>query len=203
MGTTGPTTGAAYRAIGLFLPKRSSLRRRSDGIELTARWVLLLVGLLVVPVALTIGSEVAAALAPQVEEQWAERHQVSATVVARPENHNSARSDVTDDDLRAPVRWTAADGTTREAEVRVGPTARPGDSRVVWVDREDRPTLPPITASYPAAQGLLTAVAIVLGDLVISLALLVGLRRVLDRFRLRAWEAAWRRFTGPDSESRR
>ncbi|WP_433038271.1 Rv1733c family protein [Actinomycetospora sp. CA-053990] len=197
------TTGAVSRAIGLFLPKRSSLRRRSDGIELTSRWVLLLVGLIIVPVALTIGSEVTAALAPQVEEQWAERHQVTATVVARPENHNSARSDVTADDLRAPVRWRAADGTMRVSEIRVGPTARPGDSRVLWVDREDRPTLAPITASYPVEQGLLTTVAILLGDLLISLSLLVGLRWVLDRMRLRAWEAAWRRFTGPDHESMR
>lgn len=202
MGTTGPTAGAVYRAIGLFLPRRSSLRRRSDGIELVARWVLLLVGLIVIPVALTIGSEVTAALAPQVEEQRAERHQVNATVLARSEDHNSARSDVTDDDLRAPVRWTAADGTAREAEVRVGPTARPGDPRVLWVDREDRPVPAPLTASYPAAQGLLTTVAILLGDLLISLALLVGLRRFLDRIRLRAWDAAWRRFTGPDTESR-
>ena len=59
------TTGAVSRAIRLFLPKRSSLRRRSDGIELTARWVLLLVGLVVVPVALTIGSEVTAASGPR------------------------------------------------------------------------------------------------------------------------------------------
>ncbi|GAA4731331.1 Rv1733c family protein [Actinomycetospora chibensis] len=196
-------TGAVYRAIGLFLPKRSSLRRRSDGIELTARWVLLLVGLIIVPVALTIGSEVTAALAPQVEEQWAERHQVTATVLERPVNHNSARSDVTDQDRRAAVGWRAADGTMREAEVHVGLSARPGDPRVLWVDRADRPTPPPITASYPAAQGLLVTIAILLGDLLISLALLIGLRWVLDRMRLRAWEAAWRRFTGPDTESLR
>ncbi len=197
------TTGAVYRAIGLFLPKRSSLRRRSDGIELTARWVLLLVGLVVVPVALTIGSEVTAALGPQVEEQWAERHEVTATVLARPENHNAARSDVTAADRRAPVRWTAADGTPRVAEVRVGPTTRPGEPRTLWVDREDRPTLAPITASYPLGQGLLVTMMILLGDLLISLALLTGLHWVLDRMRLRAWDAAWRRFTGPDHESTR
>ena len=34
------------------------------------------------------------------------------------------------------------------------------------------------------------------------LLLLAGLHWVLDRARLRAWDAAWRRFTGPDHESR-
>ena len=197
------TTGAVSRAIGLFLPKRSSLRRRSDGIELTARWVLLLVGLVVVPVALTIGSEVTAAFGPRVEEQWAERHQVTATVLARPEDHNAARSDVIDDDRRAPVRWTAADGTPRVAEIRVGPTTRSGEPRVLWVDREDRPTHAPLTASYAVGRGFLVTMTILLGDLLISLALFTGLRRLLDRIRLRAWDTAWRRFTGPDHESTR
>jgi hypothetical protein len=196
-------TGAVYGAVRLFLPKRSSLRRRSDRIELLARWVLLLVGLVAIPVALTIGSEVTAALGPQVQEQWAERHQVRATVLARPEDHNAARSDVIDDDRRAPVRWTAADGTPRVAEIRVGSTTRSGEPRVLWVDREDRPTHAPLAASYAVGQGLMVTLLILLGDLLISLALLTGLRWVLDRVRLRAWDEAWRRFTGPDHESTR
>ena len=85
----------------------------------------------------------------------------------------------------------------------MGPTTRPGEPRTLWVDREDRPAPAPITASYPVGQGLLVTMMILLGDLLISLALFTGLRRLLDRIRLRAWDTAWRRFTGPDHESTR
>jgi hypothetical protein len=195
------TTGAVQRAIGLFVPKRSDLRRRSDKAEVAARWVLLLVGLLVVPVALAIGSQVSADLVPQVAMQRAERHEVSAEVVADPARPGSSPTDVWDE-ARAPVRWIAADGTPRVALVRVPATARTGDTRVLWVDAHDRPTIAPVAPNYAQAQGFLTTAVIVLGDLLVSLALLAGLRWLLDRARSRAWDAAWRRSTGPDHESR-
>lgn len=202
MSTTG-ATGAVHRAIGLFVPKRSALRRRSDRIEVTARWVLLLVGLLFLPFALSAGSQVAAAHQVTAAAQRAERHQVTAEVLAPPQDGANARPDVTTDDTRAPVRWTAADGTPRVALVRVPSSASPGDTRTMWVDRADNPTPAPPGPSDPAEQGVLATLLLVLADVTVSLLLLAGLRWVLDRQRLRAWDAAWRRFTGPDHESRR
>ncbi|MDD7939579.1 hypothetical protein PHK61_14240 [Actinomycetospora lutea] len=197
------TTGAVQRAFALFVPKRSALRRGSDRAEVAARWVLLIVGLLVVPVALTVGTQVTADLAPQVAAERAERHQVTGEVLAAPDPATAYRTDVVPDALRAPVRWIAADGTPREALVPVSAGARPGDPHVLWVDAGDRATDAPRLADYPAAQGVLATLVILLGDLVLSLVLLTGLRRVLDRVRRRQWEAAWRRFTGPDHESTR
>jgi hypothetical protein len=202
MGTT-PASGAVERAIGLFVPKRSELRRSSDRIEVVARWAVLLVGLLFLPAALTVGSELAASQQVTAAAQRAERHPVTAEVLAEPDSAAVARPDITPDGLRAPVRWIAADGTTRVALVRVPSTARPGDSRVLWVDRDDRPTAAPPSPGDPAEQGFLTAMLLVIGDLLVSLFLLAALRWVLDRARLRAWDAAWRRFTGPDQESKR
>ncbi|MDD7939531.1 hypothetical protein PHK61_13995 [Actinomycetospora lutea] len=196
-------TDAVRRAVGLFVPRHSELRRNSDRAEVTARWVLLIVGLLFLPVALTVGSEVTARLAPQVTIQQAERHQVTAEVLAAPDLRTSARPDTVSEDFRAPVRWTAADGTSHVAVVRVPASAEPGEARTLWVDRADRPAPAPMSPTSPAAQGALTTVFLVLADLVLSLLLLAGLRWVLDRARLRAWDAAWRRFTGPDHESTR
>ncbi|GAA4783330.1 hypothetical protein GCM10023200_15960 [Actinomycetospora chlora] len=193
------TTEATRRAIGAFVPPRSELRRRSDRVEVAARWVLLLLGMLVVPVALAVGSEVAAGMAPQVAAQQAERHLVTGEVLAVPTDGDTDSSGT----WRAPVRWTAADGTTRVADLRVSSAARPGDARPVWLDRADRPTTAPMPAERPGAEGVLTTLLIVFSDLVLSLLLLAGLRWVLDRARLREWEAAWRRFTGPDHESTR
>lgn len=58
--STTPESGAGGWAVGLFVPKPSALRRLSDRVEVAARWVLLLVGLLFIPVALTVGSAVTA-----------------------------------------------------------------------------------------------------------------------------------------------
>jgi hypothetical protein len=201
MGATG-FAGAVSRAVGLFVPPRSSLRRRSDRIEVGARWVLVLLGLCFLPVALSVGSETAASLEVSAAAQRAERHQVTAVVLADPEDravgHGAAVGD-----LHAPVRWIGADGAPRVALVRVPDTARVGDPRVLWVDREERPAATPPSPSYPGEQGVLTTLTLVLADLALSLLLLAGLRRVLDRARMRAWEEAWRRFTGPDTESLR
>jgi hypothetical protein len=196
----GDTTGSARRVLGAFVPKRSTLRRRSDRIEVGARWLLLLLGLLLVPVALAVGSDVTARLAPQVALQQAERHAVRAEVLAAP---TDGSPDSVTGDHRAPVRWVAADGTPRVQELRVPSTARRGDPRVVWLDRQDRVTVAPMPPDRPAGQGFLTALFLVVADVTVSLLLLAALRWVLDRGRLRAWDAAWRRFTGPDHESTR
>lgn len=197
------TTEATRRWIGAFVPRRSELRRRSDRIEVGARWVLLLLGLLFLPVALAVGSETTARLEPQVAVQQAERHQVTATVTAEPERLADGQDDAVTAVWRAPVRWIAADGTERVARADVPSGARPGDVAVLWVDGRDRPTPPPMRADQPAAQGVFVTVCLVLAELVVSLLLLAALRWVLDRARLRAWDDAWRRFAGPDKESRR
>ncbi|GLZ49657.1 membrane protein [Actinomycetospora sp. NBRC 106375] len=197
------TTEATRRVIGAFVPRPSTLRRRSDRIEVGARWVLLVLGLMLLPVFLTIGSSVTARLTPQIATQQAERHQVTAVVLAPPENDTGARPNAESYGFRAPVGWTAADGTRRVVVTHVPSDTRRGDTRTLWVDRADRPTVAPMTPAYPAGQGILTTLFLVVLDLVVSLQLLAALRWVLDRARLRAWERAWRRFTGPDHESRR
>lgn len=50
-----------------------------------------------------------------------------------------------------------------------------GDPRVLRVDRDDRLTAPPMTLDRPAAQGFLTAVFLVVSDLVVSLLLFAAL----------------------------
>jgi hypothetical protein len=165
--------------------------------------VLLLVGLLLVPVALAVGSDVTARLAPQVAVQQADRHQITGEVLAAPGDADGTRTETADHQWRAPVRWVGVDGTVRVSDVRVPSHIRPGDARMLWVDREDRLVAAPMTPDRPAAQGFLTAVLILVGDLVGSWLLLVALRWVLDRARFRAWDAAWRRFTGPDTETAR
>ncbi|GAA4936443.1 hypothetical protein EV188_114131 [Actinomycetospora succinea] len=204
-------TGAFRRAIGLFVPPRSELRRGSDRLEVAVRWVLLLAGLLLLPVALAAGGEVTARLGAQAAVEQGERRPVVAEVLPAGSPGAPVGGDVTSapllggadpasDVVRAPVRWIAADGLPRTGLARVPDTTRPGDTRVLWVDAADRPTPPPMPPTAPGAHGAMVTAFLLVIDLTASLVLLAGLRHVLDRSRLRSWERAWRRFSDPEPE---
>ncbi|MDD7939451.1 hypothetical protein PHK61_13580 [Actinomycetospora lutea] len=208
----GARTGAARRAVGLFVPPRSTLRRGSDRLEVAARWVLLLAGLLLLPAALAAGGEVTARLAATAAIEQDERHAVIAEVLPRPTRHPPAGGDVasrpvgdgasdpSSDVVRAPVRWLGADGFPRTGLARVPEGTAPGERRVLWVDAADRPTPPPMPSTAPGAHGALVTAFLLITDLTLSLVLLAGLRHVLDRARLRSWDRAWRRFADPEPE---
>ncbi|MEJ2864705.1 Rv1733c family protein [Actinomycetospora flava] len=207
----GARTGAVRRAVGVLVPPRSALRRPSDRLEVTARWVLLLTGLLLLPLALAAGGEVTARLGAQAAIEHGERHPVTAVVLPTPTQGTPAGGDVasapadgwTDrstDIVRTPVRWTGADGTPRTGLARVPDTTVPGETRVLWVDAADRPTPPPMPPTAPGAHGALVTGFLLLIHLTVSLVLLAGLRHVLDRARLRSWDRAWRRFTDPEPD---
>lgn len=202
--------GAVRRAAGLFVPPRSALRRGSDRLEVAARWLVLVAGLLLTPVALAAGGEVTARLAAEAAIEQEQRRPVVAEV--RPAGDAAAGADVAStpgpealsdpatDVVRAPVRWTAADGSLRTALARVPETARPGEQRVIWVDAADRPAPPPMPSTAPRAHGAMVTVFLLLVHLVVSLVLLAGLRHLLDRARLWSWDRAWRRFTDPEHQ---
>ncbi|MFC5139986.1 hypothetical protein ACFPK1_17230 [Actinomycetospora rhizophila] len=207
----GARTGPARGAIALFVPPRSALRRGSDRLEVAARWVLLIAGLVLLPVALSVGGEVTARLTVTAAIEQGERHPVlavvqpsasrdlppGADVASRPAHDGS---DPSTDVVRVPVRWLGADGLPRTGLARVPEGTAPGETRVLWVDAADRPTPPPMPATAPGAHGAMVTVFLLLIGLTVSLLLLAGLRHVLDRARLRAWDRAWRRFTDPEPD---
>ncbi|HMG62566.1 MAG TPA: hypothetical protein VK599_06420 [Streptosporangiaceae bacterium] len=95
----------------------------------------------------------------------------------------------------APARWTA-DGRPQAGRIPATSGTRAGSTVPVWLDRAGHVQNPPLTASQ-ARDRVITAAAAALAALAV---LLTGLgiagRCVLNRRRLAAWEAAWRR-TGP------
>jgi hypothetical protein len=192
------------RALGLLVPPRSALRRRSDRIEVAARWVALVLTLLVGPVALWSGGEVTARSTPQVSVEHAERHQVSAEVLRAPAKGSVSARDVgTLHRGPARVRWVAADGTERVAAVHLAGGAEVGDHAPVWVDRADRPVPAPLDPTEPAVRGVYAALLLLAGDVLLALGAMAVVRRALDRGRLRAWELAWRRLSTPGTDTLR
>jgi hypothetical protein len=93
------------------------------------------------------------------------------------------------------ARWLV-DGQLRAGLVPVTSGTRAGATVPVWLDQSGRVQPPPLTGAQ-ARDRVITAAAAALAALAVVLAGL-GLagRSMLDRRRLAAWEAAWRR-TGP------
>jgi hypothetical protein len=61
-----------------------------------------------------------------------------------------------------------------------------------WIDRSGAVTNPPVDHRIVVGNVLLAVMVTCLGSLLLLLAAGVLVRRVLDRRRLRAWEAEWR-----------
>jgi hypothetical protein len=94
-----------------------------------------------------------------------------------------------------PARWTE-NGQVQAGRIPATSGSRAGSTVAVWLDRSGHVQIPPLTSAQ-ARDRVITAAAAALAALAVLLAGL-GLagRCVLNRRRLAAWEAAWRR-TGP------
>lgn len=94
------------------------------------------------------------------------------------------------------ARWTGTGGVPFEGEVYAPGGARAGTTVMVWTDEPGRLVPAPVQHADVVAQEVLAALAaaVLAGAVVAISAFLV--RRVLDRWRLAAWDAEWSR-TGP------
>jgi len=90
-----------------------------------------------------------------------------------------------------PARWTAPDGQERAGRIPVSSRLAAGRTVRLWVDTAGSPTgLPPSHGAAVASEALAAAFASVALGAVLWWLAGAG-RRVLDRRRLAAWEAAW------------
>jgi hypothetical protein len=176
---------ARRRLWGLW-PDRNPLRRRCDRAEAA-----ILAGLVA---AFILGGSLAALAAGR----WAydsalraehagqaARRQVAAVLVTTASEQGWSPA-------TARARWTAPGGARRTGWVPVPAGAPAGTSVRVWVDAAGRPAEPPLRHAQVVGQAVMAAAAAVF-----AVAMLLGgagwcARRVADRRRLAAWDAAWR-----------
>lgn len=171
------------------------LRRRTDRLQTAIMAGLLAVFLAGAPlIVIAAGSW---AHAGGLREQRAELswHQVPAVLLQSVPRDSAFRhwSSVT---YRVRARWTPPGGPARTGEVPAPPGGRAGSRVLVWAGRSG-----PV-AGVPLARDQITGRVIAAAMLALAFlaAVVLGLaraaRRLLDRRRLAAWEAAWRS-TGP------
>jgi hypothetical protein len=116
--------------------------------------------------------------ARQVAWERAHRHQVWAVLMEKPAGP-SARA-----------RWTGPDRVPRTGPIPAGPADTAGTWLQVWVDDRGALTGPP-SRRRPVADAVQAAAGVVLALAAALLAVGMAARRLLDRRRMRAWQAEW------------
>ena len=166
------------------------LRRRTDKLETCIMAGLLAAFLAGAPLILIAAGSWAHA--GDLREQRAEQswHQVPA-VLLQPAPREAAFRHWSSVTYWVRARWTPPGRPARTGEVPAPPGSRAGSRVLVWADRSG-----PV-AGVPLARDQITARVIAAGILALAFlaAVVLGLaraaRRLLDRRRLAAWEAAW------------
>lgn len=184
---------ASTRLRGVLRPGTSPLLRAVDRAERVAVIVCVVLAVLLVPVALTIGSVVYRDLAATAAQDAATRHETVA-VLTEDVPADGARGHVVGAAPEVAARWRLADGTTRTGAVpaRRGMTA--GETVRLWVDETGTPAGPPLSTADAVGR----AVALAAVGWLIAAGLLWlachGVRVACDRRRLRGWADEWARF---------
>jgi hypothetical protein len=172
---------------------RNPLRRGTDRVEGALRLVMIIVLVAVVPAtAVAAGRWTEHHVLHQAQAQQAVEHQVTAVLLrdtpatGTPDPYTSVQT------AWVPARWQPPGQPYRTGEVLALAGARKGSTVRTWIDPSGAVTNPPL--DHRVIRGDVWMV--VMATLVVSGLLLLGAaglaRWMLDRRRLRAWEAEWR-----------
>ena len=176
---------------------RNPLRRRIDWIDAAIR-VLTLISLLVaVPMATVVAGLQADHLAQrQVHAQQVAEHQVTAVLLRQAQSTGIPDPYTSVQMTLVLARWQPPGGAPRSGQVPAPAGARAGSIVPVWIDASGAITRPP--PDHRVIVGDVCVTAVVTGLVAIAVVLGLGAlaRHVLDRRRMRAWDADWQA-TGP------
>jgi hypothetical protein len=172
---------------------RNPLRRGTDRVEAALRLILILLVVVAVPVAAVAAGRWADHYAlHRAQAQRAVNHQVTAVLLEDapatgiPDPYTSVQT------AWVPARWQPPGQPPRTGQVLAVIGARKGSAVQTWVDPSGAVTDPPLERRVIVGDVWLAVMATGLMSLLVLLTAGVLARRVLDRRRLRAWEAEWR-----------
>jgi hypothetical protein len=163
------------------------LKRSSDRLEFVARVLLVCSLLTAVPIGLAVGTAVHTHAVAQVTAQAADRHRVTATLMA----DVPATAYSGSDGGWATAVWTDPGGIEHRFSLPVPARARAGDPVSLGIDRYGNRTTRPLSdedvTGQAVGQGALTLALLSL----IAAGAYRSVRRLLDRSRLHRWAADW------------
>ena len=172
---------------------RNPLRRGTDRVEGALRLVMIIVVVAVVPAtAVAAGRWAYHYVVHQAQAQQAVEHQVTAVLLVdapatgTPDPYTSVQT------AWVPARWQPPGQPYRTGEVLAVAGARKGSTVRTWIGPSGAVTDPPLDHRVIRGDVLMAVTATLLASGVLLLAAAGLARRMLDRRRLRAWEAEWR-----------
>lgn len=182
------------RLLRLMLPGRNPLARGSDRVAGAFSILVLALGLLFVPVMLTVGTLTYSDLVDRAAQHARDWRQTTAVVTEdAPATGYVPRGGPVAASSRAMAEWRLPDGTTGSGRVHVDKGTRAGARITIWLDETGKPVAPPARPSDAAAGAVLVAVT----GLFVAEGLLTlvyyGVLRLLARRQLRMWEREWTR----------
>jgi hypothetical protein len=190
--TATPSTSPLARLVRLLWPRGNPLVRGTDRVEAVTLVAAVLIGLLLLPIMLVVGSVTYADVIEKSQEQGRTRHEAVATLLQdAPSKSIAARGVTTSSAVRA--TWQLPDGSTRTGTVQVSDGLRAGAKVDIWLDDQGRVVTAPVSstdavwvAAVVAACGWLAVV----GLLAVAQ---FGIHQLLDRRRHRGWGQEWER----------
>jgi hypothetical protein len=172
---------------------RNPLRRRTDRLEAVLRLVMIILVVLAMPAAsVAAGRWADHWVLHKVQTQRTINHQVTAVLL-----RDAPRTGIPDpytsvETTWVPARWQPAGQPPRTGEVLAVAGARKGSTVRTWIDPSGAVTDPPLNHRVIRGDVLMAVAAILLASGLLLLGAAALARRMLDRRRLRAWEAEWR-----------
>ena len=196
---TAPSLWARYaRRLGL---DRNPLRRRADRLEILLRLSVAILMLTVVPVAVIgVGRIVDHQVIRQAQAERAADRKVQAVLTQAAPAHGAPDPYSGAQTAWVPARWTAPDGTARTGQVLAMAGAAKGSTVSAWIDASGAATDPPTSHGDIVSDVFIGAATTGLLLIAALVALQVLGMHLIDRRRMRDWDAEWRavgpRWTG-------
>jgi hypothetical protein len=164
------------------------LRRHTDIVE---AWIVLAVWMVIALGGTLVGLTTAHAA----EESFAllrrERHPVPAVLVESTAGAALTGEGTAPEQVRAKVRWSASDGSTRTARALVDPGHRAGSKVVIWTDSQGQLTAEPPTEGAAAVEASLLGIGAALAFAGLTFAAGRLARWRLDLGRYEQWGREW------------
>jgi hypothetical protein len=173
-------------------PWGNPLARPADWAQTALLTTVVVLGLLLVPVALVLGSETYAGQTRVAEEQSRTRHPTTATLLADvPPAGIGVQGTVVAGTSAVQARWQSPDGATKVGQIQAPDGLLAGATVPIWLDPAGNPIDRPISPLDPAGAGITLATLTLLGGFALLGGLYFGGRFALDRYRYAAWQREW------------
>lgn len=184
--------GPLLRLARRWWPAGNPLARTTDWAQTALLVTVVLLGLVLVPVALVLGSEAYAEQSSTAEAQARTTQPATAILTANaPPASLGSRGTVVAGMSPVPARWQLPDGSPRVGQIQVMDGSLAGARVSIWIDRAGNPVNRPVTSADAVAAGVTLASVTLIGGLSLLAGMFVAVRLVLDRCRYAAWQREW------------